>query len=184
MTQQQVELKKGELEQSLMQEQNPLKNVLLNIEKDLELTQNFFLDDNANYKKIIPRKEMKKSRNRNGKNYSPTKVKVQNFLTNIFHNRLKNVGFNNASFITDCYTYVLLNLNPFFLERKFDDNIDRDYVLTLWNYLIPCKFYIYICRNDDFIELNKLSLKYQNAYDFFDTLTTFLNSKDFFKKMR
>ena len=167
-----------------MQEHNPLKNVLMNIKKDRELTQNFFLDDKVNYEKIIPRKEMKKSRNCNSKNYSPTKVKVQNFLTNISYNRLKNVGFNNASFIIDCYTYILLNLNPFFLERKLDDNIDRDYVLTLWNYLIPCKFYIYICRNDDFIELNKLSLKYQNAYNFFDTLATFLNSKDFFKKMR
>ena len=180
MTQQQEVLKKGELEQSLMQEQNPLKNVLMNMEKDLGLTQNFLMDDNANYEKIVPRKGMKKSCNRNSKNYSPTKVKAQNFLTNISYN----VGFNNASFIIDCYTYILLNLNPFFLERKFDDKIDRDYVLTLWNYLISCKFYIYICRNDDFIELNNLSLKYQNAYDFFDTLTTFLNSKDFFKKMR
>ena len=123
-----------------MQEQNPLENVLMNIEKDLELTQNFFLEDNANYEKIIPRKEMKKSRNHNSKNYSPTKVKVQNFLTNISYNRLKNVGFNNASFITDCYTYILLNLKPFFLERKFDDNIDRDYVLTLWNYLFHANF--------------------------------------------
>ena len=166
-----------------MQEHNPLKNVLMNIKKDLELTQNFFLDNKANYEKIIPRKEMKKSCNCNSKNYSPTKVKVQNFLTNISYNRLKNVGVNNASFIIDCYTYILLNLNPFFLERKLDENVNRDYVLTLWNYLIPCKFYIYIYRNDDFIELNKPSLKYQNAYDFFDTLTTFLNSKDFFKKM-
>ena len=113
-----------ELEQSLMQEQNPLKNVLTDMKKDLELNQIFFLDNNVDHEKIIPRKEMKKSRNRNSKNYSPTKVKVQNFLTNITYNRLKNVDFNNALFIIDCYTYILFKLNPFFLEQNVDDKND------------------------------------------------------------
>ena len=53
-------VEKRELEQSLMQEQNPLKNVLTDMKKDLELNQIFFLDDNVDHKKIIPRKEMKK----------------------------------------------------------------------------------------------------------------------------
>ena len=66
----------------------------------------------------------------------------------------------------------MLNLNSFFfLERKFDDKRDTEYVETLWNYLIPNNFYIYICRNDNFIALNKLSLKYQSA---FDTLNKFI----------
>ena len=52
-------VEKRELEQSLMQEQNPLKNVLTDMKKDLELNQIFFLDD-VDHKKIIPRKEMKK----------------------------------------------------------------------------------------------------------------------------
>ena len=33
----------------------------------------------------------------------------------------------------------------------------------LLTYLVPNKFYIFICKNDNFIVLNKLSLKYQNA---------------------
>ena len=94
-------VEKRELEQSLMQEQNPLKNVLTDMKKDLELNQIFFLDDNVDHEKIIPRKEMKKSHKRNSKNYSPTKVKVQSFLTNLPYNRLKNVDFNNASFTID-----------------------------------------------------------------------------------
>ena len=53
-------VEKRELEQSLMQEQNPLKNVLTDMKKDLELNQIFFLDDNVDHEKIIPRKEMKK----------------------------------------------------------------------------------------------------------------------------
>ena len=55
------------------------------------------------------------------------------------------------------YTYILFNLNSIFLEQKFDDKNDRDFVETLWNYLIPNELYIYICRNDNFIELNKLT---------------------------
>ena len=74
MTQKQVELRKREPEQSLIQEQNSLKNVLVDVEKDLELNQNFFLGDNVDRGKIIPKREMRK--NRNSKNYSTTKVKA------------------------------------------------------------------------------------------------------------
>ena len=133
---------------SLPQAQNLLKSVMQDMERDLELNQNFFLGDNFGHEqnvicnqKIIPKKTIKK---RNKKNYSPAKVRSRNFLTNISYNRLKRINFNNASFIIDCYTYILFNLNPFFLERKFDNKSDRKYVETLWNYLTPNKFYIYV----------------------------------------
>ena len=74
MTQKQVELRKREPEQSLIQEQNSLKKVMVDVEKDLELNQNFFLGDNVDRGKIIPKREMRK--NRNSKNYSTTKVKA------------------------------------------------------------------------------------------------------------
>ena len=124
------------------------------MERDIELNQNFFLGNNVDREKIIPKKEM--SKNCNSKNYSPTKVKAQNFVTNISYNHLKSADFDNASFIIDCYTYILFNLNLFFLEQRFDGKNDRGHVLTLRNHLIPSKFYIYICRHDNFIELNKV----------------------------
>ena len=127
------------------------------MERDLELKQNFFLGDNVDHKqKIIPKKTFKKPSN---KSCSPTKVKLRNFLTNICYNCLKSFDFVNASFIIDCYTYILLNLNPFFLEQKLDIKSDRGYDETLWNYLVSNEFYIYISRNDNFLMLNKLSLK-------------------------
>ena len=73
MTQQQVELRKKELEQSLVQDQNPLKNVLESMEGDLEVNQDFFLSDNVDHEKIIPQKKMKKYSS--SKSYRPTKVK-------------------------------------------------------------------------------------------------------------
>ena len=99
-------MRKKELEQSLNQVQNPLKNIMQEIARDLALNQNFFLCDNVVHKpKQIPEKAVKKSHHK--KNYSPTKVKSKNLLTNISYNRLKNIDFDNASFIIDCYTYIL-----------------------------------------------------------------------------
>ena len=51
----------------------------------------------------------------------------------MYHKLGHNTDFNNASFIIDCYTYILFNLNPFILEQRIDDKNDRDFVETLWN---------------------------------------------------
>ena len=105
------------------------------MERDLELNQNFFFNNNIDHeenvisnKNIFPKKTIKQ---RSNKNYSPIKARSRNFLTNISYNRLKHIDFDNASFIIDCYTYILFNLNPLFLERKFDNKRDREYVQTL-----------------------------------------------------
>ena len=102
---------------------------------------------------------------RNRKVYSPTKVKAQNFLTNISYNRIKGVDLTNDSFIIDCYAFILLYLNPFYLEQKFEDVVDRQKVEALWNCFMPSDFYIFICRSEHFMTLNKISLKYQTAYE-------------------
>ena len=88
---------------------------------------------------------------------SPTKVKSRNFLTNnISYNRLKHMGFYNALFIINCFTYILSNLNLFFLEQTFDNEYDRERVIMIWTYLVRNKFYIFICKHDNFNVLNNL----------------------------
>ena len=121
------------------------------------------------------------------KSCSATKVKLRNFLTNICYNCLENIGFDNALLIIDCFTYILFNLNPFFLEQKFDNEYNRERVRMLWTYLVPKEFYIFICKNDSFIVLNKLSLKYQNASKVINDFIVennkhFLRLKEYFKK--
>ena len=162
------------------------------MERDLELNQIFFLgnrvddeQDLIDNQKIIPKKTIEKRKS--GKNFSPTKVESRNFLTNISYTCLKSINFDNVSFIINCFTYIFFNLNPFFLEWKFNFKSNRDYVKMLWNYLIPNEFYIYICRNDNFIALNKLLLKYQNAFDIISNFilvesNNFVSFKEFFKK--
>ena len=62
MSQQQTEMTKKELEQSLEQVQDPLKNIMQEMKRYLELNQNFFLCDNVIYEqKEIPEKKIKKS---------------------------------------------------------------------------------------------------------------------------
>ena len=42
------------------------------------------------------------------------KVKAENVLTNISHDRIKEVDLTNDSLIIDCYTSILFDLNHFF----------------------------------------------------------------------
>ena len=65
------------------------------------------------------------------KRYSLRKVKLRNFLTNISYNRLKQIDFDSAMFIIDCFTYILFNMNLFFVEDKFDNEYDIEYVKML-----------------------------------------------------
>ena len=60
MTQQQVEMRKKELEQSLDQFLNPLKNIIEEMERDLRLKQNFFTKMSFTNKQKIPEKTVKK----------------------------------------------------------------------------------------------------------------------------
>ena len=112
-----------------------------------ELNQNIFLDDKAI------------------KSYNNTKVKARNFLTNVSYNRITTADYKNKNFVIDCFTFMILYLNPFYLERKFETNIERDFVNVLWTFLMPSKLYNHITENDNMKTLNRIKIKYQDAKD-------------------
>ena len=93
---------------------------------------------------------------------------MRNFLTNISYNRVKD-DFNNRSFIIDCYSFILLYLNPFYLDRKFENSVEKDYVEALWQLQIPNDFYAFICRPENYKILNKLELKFQETSEILKT---------------
>ena len=129
--------------------------------KDLEkeLNQDFSNEDNVvRTQNIIAKKDIKRK-----KVYSLAKVKARNFLTNLSYKRVKKDDLLNENFIIDCISLTLFNLNPFYLERKFDDAADRDKVETLWTCFIPNEFYFYICKGENYQLLNKITLKYNVA---------------------
>ena len=172
MTQKQVDLQKLlELEQQrhyqdfqveeskavVVNIQDPLAETMKSLEKELNL--DIFSSDNAIEKKITKKQRSKSPINK----YSSTKVKARNFLSNVSYNRIKNSDYQNRSFIIDCFSFLLLYLNPFYLERKFESTIERDYVNELWSFLMPETLYNFTCRDDNFKTLNKLKLKFHHA---------------------
>ena len=112
-----------------------------------ELNQNIFLDDKAI------------------KNYSNTKVKARNFLTNVSYNRISTADYKNNNFVIDCFTFLILYLNPFYLERKFEMITEREFINTLWAYLMPSGLYNHVIKNENMKTLNKIKVKYQHAKD-------------------
>ena len=99
------------------------------------------------------------------KSYNNSKVKARNFLTNVSYNRITAADYKNKNFVIDCFSFMILYLNPFYLERKFETIIERDFVNLLWTFLMPSKLYDYISGNDNVKTLNKIKIKYQDAKD-------------------
>ena len=112
-----------------------------------ELNQNIFSDDNAI------------------KKYNNSKVKARNFLTNVSYNRITTADYKNNNFVVDCFTFMIVYLNPFYLERKFESAIERDFVNVLWNYLMPNQLYRHINEEAYIKTLIKIKVKYQDGKD-------------------
>ena len=112
-----------------------------------ELNQNIFSNDNAI------------------KKYNNSKVKARNFLTNVSYNRITTVDYKNNNFVVDCFTFMIVYLNPFYLERKFESAIERDFVNVLWNYLMPNQLYRHISDEANIKTLIKVKVKYQDGKD-------------------
>ena len=97
--------------------------------------------------------------------YSSTKIKARNFLSNVSYNRVTVADYKNKNFVIDCFTFLILYLNPFYLERKFETYVEREFVNTLWAFLMPSNLYNYISQGENMETLNKIKIKYQDAKD-------------------
>ena len=99
------------------------------------------------------------------KNYNNSKVKARNFLTNVSYNRITTADYKNKNFVVDCFTFMIIYLNPFYLERKFESVIEREFVNVLWTYLMPNQLYQHISGEANIKTLIKIKIKYQDAKD-------------------
>ena len=124
------------------------------LEKELDL--GIFSSD-----KVIEKNKTKAEISR----YSSSKVKARNFLTNVLYSGIKDKDYQNRSFLIDIFSFLILYLNPFYLERKFESIIERDYVNVLWSFLMPETLYNFICRDENVKTLNKIKLKFPHAIE-------------------
>ena len=90
-------------------------------------------------------------------NYSSTKVKARNFLSNIawrkYCRRLKKNDHKNESFIIDVSSFITLNLNSVSIERKFDNPTDKNNVnnvTILWEICMPVELFRFINLEEKF----------------------------------
>ena len=85
------------------------------------------------------------------------------------YNRVKDEDFNYRSFIINCYSFILLYLNPFYLDQKFENSVEKDHVEALWQLQILNDFYVFICRTENYKVLNKLKIKFQETSEIVKT---------------
>ena len=84
----------------------------------------------------------------------------------MFHNnRVTVADYKNKNFVIDCFTFLVLYLNPFYLERKFETDVEREFVNTLWAFLMPSNLYNHISQGENMKTLNRIKIKYQDAKD-------------------
>ena len=115
--------------------------------------QNSSQDDN-----VVPKKKMKRR-----KDYSNTKVKTRNLLTNFSYRRFKQSDFNKDSFIIDILSFLVQNINPISLERKLDLEKEQGMIKFLWDECIPHDFVRYIYQQVNYNVIRKPNVTYQKA---------------------
>ena len=92
-----------------------------------------------------------------------TKIKARIFLTNIAYRRYKIFDFNNGNFVIGVYSFLLQNLCPLMIDRKFDNENDRQWVKMLWQKCLPQQFTRYIFLYHNFLALTQMEITYQKA---------------------
>ena len=121
--------------------------------------QNFCLDDKDVQKKNKIKRATKSP-------YSSTKIKARNFLSNISYRRISDKDFQNANFIIDMLSYILLyllHLKPFFLTTTYSDCEQQDMVKMLWEKCLPNRFYEHVKLPKNFEILNSGKLNFNQA---------------------
>ena len=104
------------------------------------------------------KKEMKRK-----SNYSNTKVKARNLLTNVAYRRFKQSDFLKDSFIIDLLSFLLQNFSPINLDITLELEKEREMVKFMWDVGLPHEFVTFILKQNSFDIISQQNLTYQKA---------------------
>ena len=104
------------------------------------------------------KKEMKRK-----SNYSNTKVKARNLLTNVAYRRFKQSDFLKDSFIIDILSFLLQNFSPINLDITLELEKEREMVKFMWDVCLPHEFVTFILKQNSFDIISQQNLTYQKA---------------------
>ena len=82
-------------------------------------------------------------------------MKARNFLSNISYRHISDKDFQNANFVIDMLSYILLYIKPFFLMVTYSDREQQDMVKMLWEKCLPIRFYEHIILNSGKLNFNQ-----------------------------
>ena len=128
------------------------KKVLTENDKDLNNVQMEVMDESAKSPDFF--QGNKTSTNKPSRNYTTTRIKSRNFLSNISYAGINKEDFYNENFTFDIHLLVTKNLNPFSLDRKLNDQNKHQMIYMLWKECMPQKFYKHICKDSKVLYLN------------------------------
>ena len=94
--------------------------------------------------------------------YSNTKVKTRNLLTNVSYRRFKQ-QILTKKIIVDIMSFLKQDFNPVNLDRKLDSKKERNMVKFLWDDCIPREFVRYMYLEKNFNMTSSPYLTYQKA---------------------
>ena len=122
-------------------------------ETEKQQNQNSSHDNN-----VVPKKEMKHK-----SDYSNTKVKARNLVTNVAYRRFKQIDFLKDSFIIDLLSILLQKFNPINLDIKRELEKEREMVKFMWDVCLPHEFVTFILKQNSFNIISQPNVTYQKA---------------------
>ena len=153
-----------QMEFLLLQSQSRVEHELSEQEsKDLETLLKTFTEEtekqrnqNSSYdNNVVPKKEIKRK-----SDYSNTKVKARNLLTNVAYRRFKQSSFLKDSFIIDLLSFLLQNFNPVNLDIKLELEKEREMVKFMWDVCLPREFVTFILQQNSFDIISQPNVTY------------------------
>ena len=118
---------------------------------------NFSMDDN-----VVDLKKTSLSKKRNTE-YSTTKVKARNLLTNVSYRRFKENDFLNLNFIVDLLTFLIQNFNPINIGRKVDTEDEQLMIHFIWEKCVPYELAAEIYKQPNYQIIADPKLTYNRA---------------------
>ena len=73
--------------------------------------------------------------------YTMTRIKPQNFLSNITYIDINKEDYYNNNFIYDVYFLLTKNLNLFSLDKKLADKTKHEMIYMLWRECMSVEYY-------------------------------------------
>ena len=137
------------------QEQKDMETLLSTFTESIEDRQN---QNSSQDNNVVPKREIKRK-----SDYSNTKVKAKNLLTNFSYRHFKQSDFYKNSLIIDILSFMVQNFNPINLDIKLEIEKEREMVKFMWDVCVPHEFVSFMLKQNNYNIISQPNLTYQKA---------------------